>query len=92
MLLARQGFLSPWVAKGPTPNVGVDVVASSPMILGILELPLVQLSLIVVELDAELEPKVCSRHWLRSEVTPSTFFFNLKPRSASEEDQEFNCV
>ena len=45
-----------------TPGVGVDVVASSLMILGVLELLGVQLPLGVVELTVEQAPKVCSRH------------------------------
>ena len=47
-----------------TPSVGADVVASSPMILGVLERLRVELLLGFVGLGAELVPKVCSGHWL----------------------------
>jgi hypothetical protein len=41
-----------------------DVVASSPIILGVSEHLGVELPLGVVELGAELEPKVCPGYWL----------------------------
>ena len=59
--LPGQGFLSLWILGVPvTPGVGADVVASSPVILGVLEHLGDELALGVVALGAEPTPKVCS--------------------------------
>jgi hypothetical protein len=53
-------LLSPWIPECPSySRFGLDDVASSPMILGVLEFLGVQLPLSVVGLGAELTPKVC---------------------------------
>ena len=43
------------------------LLTSDPMILGVLEILVVDLALGVVGLVMELVPKVCSGHWLRLE-------------------------
>ena len=61
--LARWGFLClwiPWVSV--TAGVGQNVVASSPVILGVLENLRVELPLGVLGLGVELVPKICSGH------------------------------
>ena len=61
--LARWVFQCPWIPRVPvSPGVGVgtDVVAFSPMILGMLEHLGVELPLGVVGLGVEQVPKVCS--------------------------------
>jgi hypothetical protein len=56
--LAGQGCLHPWILGVPvTQDLGADVVASSPVILGLLEHLGVKLSLGVVGLGAETSPK-----------------------------------
>jgi hypothetical protein len=66
--LARRGFLCPWIPGVPIiPGVGADGVASSPVILGMLEYLGVELPLGVVGMSADPAPKVHSGHWLRLE-------------------------
>ena len=56
--LAGQGCLHPWILGVPvTQDLGADVVASSPVTLGLLEHLGVKLSLGVVGLGAETSPK-----------------------------------
>ena len=56
--LAGQGCLRPWILGVPvTQDLGADVVASSPVTLGLLEHLGVKLSLGVVGLGAETSPK-----------------------------------
>lgn len=61
--LAVQGFLLPWIPLVlVTSGIGVDVVASSPMILGMLDHLQIELPLGVWGLGVELAFKVYSRH------------------------------
>ena len=61
MPLAGQEFLLPWTLGVPVAvGVGAEVVASSPVILGVLEHLGVKLPLVVVGLGAEPSPKVYS--------------------------------
>ena len=61
--LASWGFLCPWIPGVPViPSVGAYVVASSPVVLGMLEHLGVELLLGVVGLCTEPAPKVCSGH------------------------------
>jgi hypothetical protein len=67
-LLARHGLLSPQILGIPvTPVVGADVVAFSPMILGMLEHLGLKHPLGIVGLGVNLAPKICSGQWLRPE-------------------------
>jgi hypothetical protein len=68
MPLIGQGLLRPWIPGVPvTPDIVLDVVASSPVILGMLEHLGADLSMGVVGLGVEPVPKVCSGHRLRPE-------------------------
>lgn len=66
MSLARLGFLCPWIPGAPvTLSIEADIMASSTMILSMLEHMGVELSLGVLGLVAELVLKLSSGHWLR---------------------------
>lgn len=63
MPLVRQEFLHARILRDPaTPGVGADVLASSPLILGVLEHLGVGLPLGVLGMGAEPVVKVCSGH------------------------------
>jgi len=63
-----RGFLCPWIpGVSVTPGVGEDIVASSPLILGVSEHLGVRLPLGVVGVGVEPAPKVCSGHRFRPE-------------------------
>ena len=81
MPLAGWGFLHSWILLVPvTPSVVANVVASSPMILGMLEYLEVELPLGVVGLGTELMPKVCSGHQIRTEGQGKYLVLNKNAR------------
>lgn len=70
MVPAGQGFLPSWILGNPvTPGVGADVVAPTPLNLGISEYLGVELPLGFVEMGVETAPKVCLGHGFRLEGT-----------------------
>jgi hypothetical protein len=94
MPLGGWRFLHPWILGDPvTPDVGSDVVTSSPVILGMLEHLEGELPLGVVGLGVESAPKVCPGHRLRLEgYCISLRDLCIYPLRASTGLPVFSCI